>query len=57
MGNSWDKSPTALHYIYYEMPTGEVKKSIERGDMVDELIKRLGWAGLKIIKIEKKRET
>ena len=53
----WNKSPATLHYVYYEMPNGEVKKVIERGDMVDDRIKRLGWAGLTIVKIEKKRET
>ena len=53
----WRKSPATLHYVYYEMPDGKVKKFLERGDMVDRCIERLGWAQLKVLRVEKKRET
>ena len=53
----WNDHPATLHYVYFKKANGEVSKFIERGDMVDQCIERLGWGGLEIIKIEKKRET
>ena len=57
MGNKpWNKSPNTLHYVYYEK-NGKVLKFIERGDQVDNRIKKLEWSGLKIVRVDKKRET
>lgn len=53
----WNKCPATLHYVYYEMPDGKVKKFLERGDMVDKRIMYLEWAQLKVLRVEKKRET